>query len=198
MKRKPLYFVVAAFAVPVFGIMPLKAQKLAAKTNFLYWASTTPNLSLEAGLGRKSTFELQGGYNPFSFGSKEDNKKLKHWLVQGEYRHWLCESFNGHFFGVHGLYSKYNTGGYNLDFLFGSGSGDSRYEGDTFGGGVSYGYNLMLSRRWNLEITGGIGFSVMKYDRFECIHCGEKQESDVKRNYFGPTKLGLSIVYLIN
>ena len=31
----------------------------------LYWSSTTPNLSLEFGLGKRTTLDLTGAYNPW-------------------------------------------------------------------------------------------------------------------------------------
>lgn len=86
------------------------AQDIAAKTNLLYWATTTPNIGMEFGLGEQTTLELTGGYNPWTL-DKEQNKKLKHWLVMPEFRYWLCERFNGHFFGIHTGYTFYNISG---------------------------------------------------------------------------------------
>ena len=76
--------------------------KIAIKTNALYWATSTPNLGLEIGLAKKLTLDISGNYNPWKF---SDNKQLKHWLVQPELRYWLCERFNGSFFGLHGHYA---------------------------------------------------------------------------------------------
>ena len=44
----------------------VKAQDIAVKTNLLYWSSTTPNLSLEFGLGKRTTLDLTGAYNPWT------------------------------------------------------------------------------------------------------------------------------------
>ena len=44
-----------------------RAQDIAIKTNLLYGGYTyTPNLSLEIGLGKRSTLDLGGGYNPWN------------------------------------------------------------------------------------------------------------------------------------
>ena len=87
-----------------------RAQDIAIKTNLLYGGYTyTPNLSLEIGLGKRSTLDLGGGYNPWNLdGTAENNKKLVHWLGEIEYRYWLCQRFSGHFLGVHVLGSQYN------------------------------------------------------------------------------------------
>lgn len=162
--------------------------KFAIKTNALYWATTTPNLGIELALAKKLTLDISGNYNPFEFG---DNRQLKHWLVQPELRYWLCERFNGSFFGIHGQYAEYNVS--NLDFL---GIGHYRYDGNLYGGGISYGYHWILNKRWSMEATIGVGYARMKYDKYECGECGEKIGHN-SRNYFGPTKIGLSFIYVI-
>ncbi|MGL5261004.1 MAG: DUF3575 domain-containing protein, partial [Bacteroides sp.] len=81
------------------------AQKAAIKTNVLYDATTTFNLGVEFGLSPKWTLDVSGNYNPWTF---DNNKKWKHWFVQPEARYWLCEKFNGHFFGFHAHTGQYN------------------------------------------------------------------------------------------
>ncbi|MEG2856819.1 DUF3575 domain-containing protein [Bacteroides sp.] len=169
------------------------------KTNLLYGVGTlTPNFGVEIGLGKRTTLDLNGGYNWFNLdGKKNNNKKLVHWIIQPEFRYFLCEKFNGHFFGVHALYSQYNVGGHELPMLLGRGSKDYRYEGNAFGAGISYGYQLMLGRSWNIEFNIGVGYARMKYDKYLCPTCGDKVGRETK-NYFGPSKAGISIIYVIN
>jgi len=185
-----------------------KLPVFALKTNLFYGAYTyTPNLGFELGLGGRSTLDVGAGFNPWNVdgksgytlwkfdGTSDSNKKLAHVLGNVEYRYWLCERFNGHFFGIHALGSLYNIGGYELPLLFGKGSKDFRYEGWAVGGGISYGYQFILGKHWNLEATIGGGYAYLNYDKFECPKCGEKIET-THRNYFGPTKAGLSLVYI--
>lgn len=169
------------------------------KTNLLYGAGAfTPNLGVEIGLGRRTTLDISGGYNWFNLdGKKNNNKKLVHWIVQPEFRYFLCEKFNGHFFGLHALYSQYNIGGHNLPMLFGKGSGDYRHQGWAAGAGISYGYQLMLGRSWNLEFNIGVGYAQLQYDKYLCPTCGDKVGTETK-HYFGPTKAGVSLIWIIN
>lgn len=174
------------------------AQKVGVKTNLLYGGLTfTPNLGAEFRLRPKLTLDISGGYNPWNReGSYHDNKKLVHWLIEPELRYWLCESFNGHFFGAHLLYSQYNISQHDLPWLLGNHSDKYRFEGNAAGGGISYGYQFVLGKHWNLEATLGIGYARLWYNKFDCLKCGEKLGKG-HRNYFGPTKAGISIIYII-
>ncbi|WP_082987174.1 MULTISPECIES: DUF3575 domain-containing protein [Butyricimonas] len=166
------------YAAPVFSL----------KTNTLYWLTTTPNADVEVALGKKITFDLSGTYNAWSFG---DNKKIKHWLVQPEFRYWESERFNGHFFGIHGLGGKFNAGGIKM-----LGLDKYRYEGSFYGGGISYGYQWIIGKRLNLEATIGVGYVRFEYDKYEYQVKGKHIKEGTK-NYIGPTKVGLSLVYII-
>ncbi|MGL5683302.1 MAG: DUF3575 domain-containing protein [Marinifilaceae bacterium] len=172
-------------------------QEVAIKTNLLYGIYTsTPNIGAEIGIGRRSTIDVGVGYNPWNLnGDRRDNKKLVHWLGQVEYRYWLCQKFNGSFFGIHGLGSQYNISKHKLPLLFGKESKEYRYEGWAVGAGVSYGYQWLLSNHFNLEASIGAGYARLNYSKYNCIKCGDKIEKESK-NYFGPTKATVSLIYL--
>ena len=42
----------------------------------------------------------------------------------------------------------------------------------------------------------GLGYARIEYEKYPCAECGSKLK-DTGRNYFGPTKAALSIIYLI-
>ncbi|MDR1743002.1 MAG: DUF3575 domain-containing protein [Dysgonamonadaceae bacterium] len=175
-------------------VSAVNAQDIAVKTNLLYWSSTTPNIGAEFGLGKRTTLELAGGYNPWTL-DEEANKKIKHWLFMPEFRYWLCERFNGHFFGLHSGYTQYNVSGISIP-LMNMLSEDYRYEGWAAGIGISYGYSWIMSRRWNLEATIGLGYAYSNYDKYECATCG-KYVGNKDKHYFGPTKAGISLIYIV-
>ena len=172
------------------------AQDIAVKTNLLYWATSTPNIGFEFGLGKRTTLDLVGGYNPWTL-NKDDNKKVKHWMVMPEFRYWLCERFNGHFFGVHLLGGEYNISKVKLPFGLARDGKEHRYDGWYVGGGFSYGYQWMLARKWSIEATVGVGYVRFDYDKYGCRDCSPRLESGTK-NYFGPTKLGVNLIFIIN
>lgn len=170
------------------------AQNVGIKTNLAHWATTTPNIGMEVALNRKYTMELTGGVNPFTF---KDNKKIQHWIIQPELRYWTCESFNGHFFGLHALAGAYNAGGVNIPFGDFRHLKDYRYEGWVVGGGISYGYQWILSKRWNFELNIGGGYAHFDYDKYRCMKCGELVNGNAKEGFFGLTKAAVSLIYLI-
>ncbi len=184
------FLIILALIASLSGLF---AQKVAIKNNLLYDVTATPNLALEIAMSRKTTLELGAGLNWFDF---SDNKKFKHLLVQPELRWWTCDVFNGHFFGLHGHAAQFNVGGWDIPVGRLDTFKNKRYEGYLYGGGVSYGYQWLLSPRWNLEASIGGGYALIYFDEYPCIECGTKIE-DGKYNYWGITKASLSFIYII-
>lgn len=172
----------------IVTLMTSHGQEVAVKTNLLYDATTTLNLGFEFGLGKRWTMDLSGNYNPWKFGKY----RLKHWLIQPEFRYWFCEKFNGHFIGLHGHYAEYNVGG----LFFNDNMRNNRYQGHLYGAGISYGYQWVLNNRWNLGATIGVGYARLKDDKYPRAVCGEKIRTE-SHNYWGVTKAGVTIVYII-
>ncbi len=160
------------------------------KTNLLYDATGTLNLGVEFRTGAKTSFDIPFNYNPWKF---SDNRQWRHFLVQPEFRLWTREAFDGHFFGAHAHYAYYNVG--NLPHgPFSEYMRDHRFEGWLAGAGISYGYRWNFNHWLGLEATIGVGYAYMEYEKFECQRCGEALGS-ASRHYFGPTKVGLSLVF---
>ena len=170
-------------------------QKFAVKSNLLYDATATINLGVEVGLAKKWSLDLSGNYNGWKFG---DEARMKHWLVQPELRYWACDVFNGWFFGLHFHGGQMNIGGIKLPFILQKGRErmkDYRYEGHFWGGGLSAGYQWVLSNRFNIEASLGIGFVHTRYDKYQCTTCGKKLGKG-DADYVGPTRAAISIVYM--
>ena len=169
-----------------------KGAVVGVKTNIPYWGTATFNAGVEVRLAKKWTLELEAGLNPFD-GKKDDGsygRSLKHLRLHPELRYWFCESFHKHFLGLHIPYLLYNVSDVKL-----LGVENERSQGWGMGGGVSYGYQWLLSEHWNLEATVGVGYLYLDYDKYPCAHCGSKIESGHK-HYFGPTQAAISIMYL--
>lgn len=165
-----------------------KAQQVAVKSNILYDATATLNLGVEYAFNKHWSLDISGNYNGWDI---VNDKSWKHWMVQPEGRYWLHEKFNGHYFGVHAVYMDYDIAGGNFMSVM---KKKYAYDGNAYGGGVSYGYQLYLSPRWNIEFSAGVGFLHFEYDKWVNP---DGTAYKYRNNYFGPTKLGVSIVYII-
>lgn len=170
----------------------LKAENsdFALKTNLLYDATSTVNFGVEKKVAPKWSVDISGNFISWRPGGHS----YKHWLAQPEARYWFCEAMGGHFLGFHLLGGQYNIS--NLSLPLGLSVHDKRYQGWGIGGGVAYGYSWLLSKHWNLEAEIGVGYLWTRYDTFECQTCGRKIESGKTRNYVGPTKAAINLVYL--
>ncbi len=187
----------------VFSLFNLAAQNFALKTNLAYDASATVNLGAEIGLGKRTTLDISGNYNAWNT-DKALNEKMRHLLVQPEFRYYFCEKMNGHFIGAHAHLLEYNICGEHwLPNIFKQASTlrnfsqeKSRYQGDGYGAGVVYGYDWVIAPRFNIEFAVGAGYVFLDYDRYGASKCAPYLDSSTA-HYWGLTKLGVSLVYII-
>ena len=87
-------------------------------------------------------------------------------------------------------------GQYNISNIRYGGLGDFRRQGNLAGFGFSYGYQWILSPHWSMEGTLGLGYARLHYSKYPCKECG-KRLSVNNRNYLGPTRAAVSIIYLL-
>lgn len=157
---------------------------IAVKTNLAYRAIAVNNLAIEVACSKHLSIEL-----PLMWSLWDVNKdhSLRTFTVQPEVRWWVTETGQGHFFGVHT-----HVGWFNAKW------NNDRYQ-DTgrplLGAGLSYGYCLPFSRHWGAEFTLGAGYANMKYDTYYNIDNGALISTGDSKNYWGITRIGLSLVY---
>ncbi len=181
----------------IYGGASGRLPRFAMKTNILYGGATlTPNIAVEAALSPRWTIEAAYSSNPWNYkapGIGVASRKLLHGVARLEGRYWFCERFSRHFAGVHALYSEYNVSGHNIPMLF---EKAYRYKGNAWGGGLVWGYDLPVGKSWNIEFTAGVGVYRMNYRRYSCLTCSEGFTPQTK-TWFGPSRLGVSIEFLI-
>lgn len=173
-----------ALLVIIFCVVSFSgySQKIALKTNAVLWATVSPNISAEFVVSRNLSVDLSASFNvwtPFA------NMKTNHLLLQPELRYWFGRPMSQHFVGFTLLYVDY-------DLLF----RETRYNGETFGGGFTYGYDFVLSKHWNLELTAGVGVMYRWQYKYN-----ENEPRPEYRNNFGwyvaPVKVGVTVSYII-
>lgn len=167
----------------------IKAQYITGKTNMLWLGGTFPNGGVEFALNKKWTIDAWGIVNAWDY---PNNMQLNVYLFQPEVRYWLCQKFEGHFFGAHGHVGHYNIG--MIPWI--KKMEHKVYRGNLYGSGISYGYHYPFGKRWGLEFTIGVGYVFLDYEEFYCINCAESRGKKNK-HYLGPTRAGISLIYFI-
>lgn len=171
----------------------IHSQKAAIRVNVLPFADKAIGWGVSYPLKHKSTIDLAGTIRPWKRSERSVNR---YWILQPEYRYWVCQKYNGSFWGVYLSGAQFNIGGKKYPFGVLSQLQDHRYEGWILGGGISYGYHWMLNNHWNMEASLGIGYNYINYTKFNCPKvCAGIQKKDAY-HYFGPGKASLSIIYL--
>lgn len=162
------------------------SRYVAVKTNLAAWAGTIMNLAADVQVARHWSVELPVLWCPWYV---SDKHAVKTFTIQPEARYWLSKPGKGHFFGVHAHVGWFNVK-WNRD----------RYQ-DTdrplLGAGISYGYLLPFNAHWAGEFTLGAGYANMRYDTYYNIDNGARIDTRTK-NYWGITRVGLSVVYRFN
>ena len=162
------------------------SRYVAVKTNLAAWAGTIMNLAADVQVSEHFSVELPVLWCPWHVSSKH---AVKTFTIQPEGRYWLARPGEGHFFGVHAHIGWFNVK-WNRD----------RYQ-DTdrplLGAGISYGYLLPFNAHWAGEFTLGAGYANMRYDTYYNIDNGARIDTRTK-NYWGITRVGLSVVYRFN
>lgn len=188
--KRVLIFIILLYSAATIN---MHAQQVAIKTNLLYDATTTLNLGIELGMGWHWTLDIPFNYNPWKW---DDGMRVQHWGVQPAIRYWFCEKFNRTFVGLHAHYADFNVGGLRDWIPVSKNMKQNRYEGQLYGAGVSGGYSWILSNRWSLEMEIGIGYAHIVTDKYPCRTCGTSKGHSHK-NYVGPTKASISLIYMI-
>ena len=169
------------------------------KTNMLYDLAAVPNVTAEFYIGRNWSVSAGGMYAWWSKHSRN-----RYWRIYGGeigVRRWFGSAaarkpLTGHHMGAY-------LGALTYDFEWGKrGYMGGLPHGTIFDrcmivGGVEYGYSLPVSSRLNIDFTIGLGYFGGKYIKYDPVNGKYFEDSEVRLNYFGPTKAEISLVWLI-
>lgn len=194
--------------VPYKTFRPL----FAVKTNLLFDALLAPNIEVEVPFGKKHRWSVMaelwcpwwrfdhnpaGDVNPY-YRDDQRPTRIAYQLLMGgvEFRRWFtgrCAAavpvLTGPFVGVYAAGGKYDLGR--------DGKGD---QGQFVSIGISAGYSWPLARHWNLELSAAVGYiggpKVHYENEFDDARLIYRSDDDWK-SWFAPTKLKVSLVYII-
>ena len=173
-----------------------KRPLFALKTNLLFDAAMMPNIEIEVPIGKR--WSVNGEYM-FPWWLLDGDKYSLQILTGGlEGRYWLGsrenrmnrEVLTGHFLGLYA-----GGGKYDLQWE------ENGYQGEFFiAAGISYGYAHRTARNLRLEYNIGIGLLRTDYQHY---HARDNYQTllwqeNGKYTWFGPTKVKISLVWLLN
>lgn len=196
---------IATILLLFFALTTIKAKAdvWAVKSNLLYDVVGAPNIGVE--YGWKGQWSATADVTAPWWVDKTHNQWCYEMLNVGlEGRYWLKPWENlsnekkdywkdntkltGHFVG---LYANGGAFDFGHDYM----GWQSKWFWTT---GVSYGYNFLINNNLRLECTIGIGYLQTDYTRYNTVYDGSGiyRVEDGTFRWFGPTKAGVSIIWV--
>ena len=172
---------------------------MAIKTNMLYDAIAVPNLGVEFHLGKR--FSLMANYTHAWWNNDAKNFYWRYYGAEASFRWWFGKSsrvkpLQGHHVGVNYQIMTYDFQLGNKGILAGK-PGGTLIDRPTHTVALEYGYSLPVARRLNIDFVIGAGYNWGIFDEYIPIDGHYVWQSTKRRQYFGPTKLEISLVWLI-
>lgn len=172
---------------------------MSLSTNMLYDVLLVPNIGAEFYLGHRWSIAAN-----WMYGWWNTNRRHRYWRVNGgeiAMRKWLgtssgCKPLTGHHIGAYFQAITY-------DFEFGGKGqmagkpGGTLWNQCSFGVGIEYGYSLPVASRVNIDFSVGIGYFGGKYYEYIPSDGHYVWQSTHRRNWVGPTRAMVSLVWLI-
>lgn len=165
--------------------------RMSVQTNVLYDLLLIPNIGAEFYLGNNFSVDANWHYAWW-----KNDKKAWYWRTYGgdlAARWWFgkrakAQPLSGHHVGLYGQIITY-------DFeLGGRGFLADRW---SWTAGVEYGYSLPITTRMNLDFTVGVGYHSGEFYEYLPIDGCYVWQATKHRQYIGPTKCEVSLVWLI-
>ena len=176
----------------ILCVSAVKAQnaKFALSTNALEWANYgTANLELGVGLAQHLSLQAGVKYNPWSFTAKNLGIPVRNNQTTAFVgaRWWPWYVMSGWWLGAKVQYSDYEKTGLWRPAL---------EQGVKVGGGLSFGYTLMLHKHVNIEFGAGMwGGSQLKYDLYCCPNCKELRDTG-SRGFIGLDDVSVALMFV--
>ena len=170
-----------------------KLHYFALKNNLFYDVALLPNLTAEVYLGKQLSLAIAGSLSWWTFNS---DRFYRIQSVGAELRYWINSPYplHGHAVGVYSM-----VGNYDIRLLSQNEDSKGWLSYGSWSAGLSYAYSVPVANRVNLEFGLAVGYLGGKYyDYHYClIHDRWERQAEYNRNYFGPTRVGVSIVWML-
>lgn len=153
------------------------------RANLLRWATLTPDLGLEWRVSPRVGILVDGSYTSWSW--KGGDRRYALWEVNPEVRYYMWHQKRGY------IGAMYKAGAFNFKL------GGTGRQGDLMGGGVTGGYRLCVSDAVSFDFSLGLGYVRAEYDRYALIDGVRVRNGNEVKNWWGPTRAGVTLVWTI-
>ena len=172
---------------------------MAVKTNMLYDILTIPNAGAEFYLGKN--FSVAANYAHAWWSKEEKSFYWRYYGADASVRWWFGKAsrvkpLQGHHVGVNYQILTYDFQLGKTGILAGMPGGNLVDRANHIVA-LEYGYSLPISQRLNLDFAIGAGYHWGLFDEYNTIDGHPVWQATKRRQYFGPTKLEISLVWLI-
>lgn len=185
---------------PALPALPLRrGYRFALKTNALFdLGGLLPNIGVEFPVGE----HLSLGAN-WMYAWWKNHDRNRHWRIYGgdiDARWYFARHdgrpLTGHHLGVYGQVLLFQIAFGGKGYITGI-PGENLWGKPYLGGGVEYGYSKQIAKRFNIDFSLGLGYMAGEYRTYRPIDGHYVWQSTHRRNWFGPTKAEISLVWLI-
>lgn len=167
--------------------------RLFATTNMLYDVLLTPNIGAGISIGDRVTLLVDWMYARWN-----NHDRRLYWRIYGGDVEVRCRigtrvkgsPLGGHHVGVYGSMACY-------DFQGGRSHIGVLSDFWNYAAGVSYTYSLPVSTHFNIDFNLGVGYLWGRYKKHIPIDDCDVWLSTHKMGWFGPTRAGVTLVWLI-
>lgn len=172
---------------------------MAVYSNMLFDAAAVPNLGIELYLGKNWTI----GANYMHAWWSNDSRH-RYWRIYGgdlNVKYWLGKRahekpLTGHHIGAYVQAFTYDFEWGGKAYMAGE-PGGNIFDRAHIGWGIEYGYSLPIAKRFNIDFSLGVGYVGGRVYEFEPDGDHYLWTATKNKHWFGPTKLEVSLVWLI-
>ncbi len=180
-------------------IDPKKPFYMDIHTNMLYDVAALPNLGIEFYLGKQ--LSLSGDWVYAWWRNKAKHRYWRYYGGELTLRWWIGKKakekpLQGHHLGIYAQAFTYCFEWGGIGEIGGRPRG-TIWDRCQYGAGIEYGYSLPVARRLNIEFDLAVGYVGGQYWKFEPSGELNLWLATKQRHYFGPTKVGINLVWLI-
>lgn len=172
---------------------------MAIKTNMLYDLVTVPNLAAEFYLGNK--FSISAGYAHAWWASEAKSLYWRYYGADVSLRWWFgkptrIKPLQGHHIGLDYQILTYDFQLGHKGIMGGMPKGNLVDRANHIVA-LEYGYSLPIAYRLNLDFAIGFGYHWGLFEEYDAVDGHAVWQATKRRQYIGPTKLEVSLVWLI-